>query len=150
MDYEVAPRAIGGRRRRVVGPLLVGLVVVSVAALGALREAVEGSDPPPSHSLPARPERVDCAELGEADCTAALAAAQALLGTTDAPIVSVAADPSLLCGDDLDCPRAFLAGSRPVGSLVLTFDDGVVAWVNVVADDGTYSARVVRWFGAPP
>jgi hypothetical protein len=40
--------------------------------------------------------------------------------------------PTLICGDDLDCPRSFLDAGAPAGSVVLTLAEGRTAWVNVV------------------
>jgi hypothetical protein len=64
---------------------------------------------------------------------------------------------TLVCGDDLDCPRSFLAGGSPAGSVVLTLADGASAWINVIAVGSPrrigeppprFVGRVVRWF--PP
>jgi hypothetical protein len=63
--------------------------------------------------------------------------------------------PSLVCGDDLDCPRSFLRDGSPAGSVVLTLADGATAWVNVVMTETPrrvgetprrFAGRLIRWF----
>jgi hypothetical protein len=65
--------------------------------------------------------------------------------------------PSLVCGDDVDCPRRFLESGIPAGSVVLTLGDGASIWVNVVLAaspaqggkaPGRFVTRLARWF--PP
>jgi hypothetical protein len=73
------------------------------------------------------------------------------------PITSATVWRSLICGNDSDCPPGMLDGSRPAGSVVFTFIDRSVAWVNVLwldvssrrFEDGTerLTAYVVRAFG---
>jgi hypothetical protein len=61
---------------------------------------------------------------------------------------------SILCGDDLDCPRERLVSSSPLGSVVVSFaDGGPSAWVNVVrrsprAVDGGGPGRPDAWIVA--
>lgn len=83
--------------------------------------------------------------------------AQLALDWSYSPIASATAWRSLICGNDSDCPQGTLDGARPAGSIVFTFVDGSVAWVNVLwldvssrrFEDGTerLDAYVVRAFG---
>lgn len=83
--------------------------------------------------------------------------AQRALDWTYSPITSATVWRSLICGNDSDCPRGLLDRARPAGSVVFTFVDGSVGWVNVLwldvssrrFEDGTerLDAYVVRAFG---
>ncbi|MEX2011658.1 MAG: hypothetical protein WEF51_05435 [Chloroflexota bacterium] len=83
--------------------------------------------------------------------------AQRALDWTYPPITSATVWRSLICGNDSDCPRGLLDRARPAGSVVFTFVDGSVGWVNVLwldvssrrFEDGTerLDAYVVRAFG---
>jgi hypothetical protein len=92
------------------------------------------------------------------DCREAVDAAQLAIADVPAAIERARAWPTLVCGDNFDCPPALLAASDPVGSVVLTLSDRGVVWVNVfrVAHPNrldefrqVLEARVVRWFHAP-
>jgi len=89
-------------------------------------------------------------------CSAAVLAAREALGGADVSIDSARAWPTLVCGDDLDCPRALLARSDPVGSVTLSLADGRgEVWVNVLRVPAPTRlnetgerlvAQVIRWF----
>jgi hypothetical protein len=102
------------------------------------------------------PASIVCGDIASWWCRrVVLAGIDLLSGEQEATSASVYG--SLICGDDLDCPRSFLAGGSPAGSVVLTLADGASAWINVVATGGPrrigeppprFFGRLVRWF--PP
>lgn len=53
-------------------------------------------------------------------CSAAVLAAREALGGADVSIDTARVWPTLVCGDDLDCPRALLDRADPVGSVTLS------------------------------
>ncbi len=164
-------------------PIVLGLGVVVTAVLGGgvgapgaerdravavatatPRAAVPSPRPRPdagvraaaSSDLPAPPSIVHCGPLSRFDCRRAVVAAVSILVRERRAIVSADVSASLICGDVLDCPASLLDRARPVGSVVLTFDDAATAWVNVVepGPDGVREgspraliASVVRRFG---
>lgn len=160
MTYEVPTRPIRRSRRPILIPPIVALAVVAAALIA-------GPPPGPGPSLespaPAPTAQVlsadltDCNELRTFPCRDVVRVAQLALDWTYSPITSATAWRSLICGDDSDCPRGILDRARPAGSVVFTFVDGSVAWVNVLwldvssrrFEDGTerLDAYVVRWFG---
>ena len=89
-------------------------------------------------------------------CSAAVLAAREALGGADVSIDTARVWPTLVCGDDLDCPRALLARADPVGSVTLSLADGRgEVWVNVVRVPAPSRlnetgervvAQVIRWF----
>jgi hypothetical protein len=104
----------------------------------------------------APPASVACGSVASWWCRRVVQAAAGLLPGEEAA-TSARVYVTLVCGDDLDCPRSFLAAGSPAGSVVLTLADGASAWVNVVAIGGPrhigeppprFLARLVRWF--PP
>lgn len=179
MALEVAPTPV--RRRRSLLPavavLVAVLAVVAVAwasagggpaeragrgpAPGAGVEAPGSPSAPapasPVATVPARllrlPRTLECHDLASAACDRLALASLAVLPTDGPPVWAIDAWGSILCGDDLDCPRARLAGSVPLGSAVVTFaGGGPRAWVNVVVPapaPGTRAAApfawIVRW-----
>jgi hypothetical protein len=172
--YESPPTRIGGSRRAIARWIVVGALVVG-AGIGASiasrdstpfdRSSVTSSVPPTTSTAARSPDprpspaaltvgaNVDCGTVPAGDCVDAVDAARLAVSDVPFPIVRVQAWPTLICGDDLDCPRPLLAMSKPVGSVVLTFDDRAVAWLNVyhIANDRTdrVLASVVRWFRSP-
>jgi hypothetical protein len=79
-----------------------------------------------------------CGAMPLYDCRRAVFAAASILAPGRPAIREAAADPSLICGTDLDCPPDLLEGGRRVGSVAFTFVDDTRLWVNVVepAPDG--------------
>ena len=154
---------------------IVAAAVIAAAVLGRLstdpssKSAATSANPsatvaqdPADDVLPAAapdaslPASIACRDIASWRCRQLVLAGVVLLADTERP---VRADvyPSLVCGDDLDCPRTFLSGSSPAGSVVLTFADGGTAWVNVVMTETPRRVgetprrcvgRLVRWF--PP
>jgi hypothetical protein len=104
---------------------------------------------------PEAPRSVRCRGIDVRSCRQIVRASVDALASNVRAVRAVVY-PSLVCGDDVDCPRSLLADNTPVGSVVLTLGDGTSAWVNVVAtettsfDDQTrhFIVRIVRWF--PP
>ena len=153
----------------------MGLLTIAIGAVG--REAGTGTstiDQPDTEAQPTSsdvplvavvpstgfqtavlPPSIACGRIDRWTCRQlVLAGAGAVAGTSP---VRANAYPSLVCGDDVDCPRSLLRDNTPAGSVVLTFGDGASAWVNVVVKETTsrfedhtqrFIARVVRWF--PP
>jgi hypothetical protein len=160
MSFEVPPGPIKRSRRPILVPPLIAIVVVATALIA-------GPPPVPGPSEQARvaptapplaATLIDCQDRRQFVCRETVRAAQVALGSDYPAIASATAWRSLICGDTLDCPPAMLTRSRPAGSVVFTFADMSVAWVNVVwvdvssrrFEDGTERLRayVVRWFAA--
>lgn len=158
MSYEVPTRPIRRSRRPILIPPLIALAVIAAALV-----AGPPADPAPPLDSPAPAPTAlsaaltDCNELRAYPCRDIVRVAQLALDSTESPIASATAWRSLICGDDSDCPRGTLDRARPAGSVVFTFVDGSVAWVNVLwrdvssrrFEDGTerLDAYVVRAFG---
>jgi hypothetical protein len=92
------------------------------------------------------------------DCSAAVDAARDAVSDVPYRIVSMRTWPTLICGDDLDCPLPVLRRTTPLGSVVVTFEDRGIAWINVFRQQSSPQAiesheiilaRVVRWFRSP-
>jgi hypothetical protein len=159
MSYEVPAGPIRRSRRSILVPPLLAAAVVAAALIAGpspIPRPPEPASPPPT-AAPVAAGATDCRELRAIVCRDTVRAAQLALGADYPTIASATAWRSLICGDTLDCPPAMLARSRPAGSVVFTFADTSVAWVNVVwvdvssrrFEDGTehLAAFVVRWFG---
>ena len=126
--------------------------VVPVSSGTSVAAAVAGS----AETVPGPPRVVDCGRMPAYQCSAAVLAAREALGGADVSIDSARAWPTLVCGDDLDCPRALLARSDPVGSVTLSLADGRgEVWVNVLRVPAPTRlnetgerlvAQVIRWF----
>jgi hypothetical protein len=158
--YEAAPRKIASSRRLVAVPLLFGAVVVSAGIAGSLmpRRAEPTPTPrvAPSINVPlVATGGVDCGRVSRFDCVTVADAARDALRDVPFRIVSIQMWPTLICGDDLDCPRAMLERADPIGSAAVTFEDRGVAWIDVFRRfapnrlDETrqlIEARVVRFF----
>jgi hypothetical protein len=152
MDYELETARVS--RRSALPSLLAAAIVVGllavVIAMGMLeppgdrptgagaRSAGEPSPTPlgmtAQSSAPAelRPEIVRCHHLAAGPCRRIAAAALEAIGPVERPVEWIDVWSSLLCADDLDCPRGRLAGLRPLGSAVVTLEDGgPTGWVNV-------------------
>ena len=162
-------------RRSLAFPAVLAATILATAILGRLatdpasQSAAASANPsaavaqdraenvPPAAAPDASlPASIACRDIASWRCRQLVLAGVVLLPDRERP---VRADvyPSLVCGDDLDCPRTFLTGSSPAGSVVLTFADGGTAWVNVVMTETPrrvgetprrFVGRLVRWF--PP
>ena len=170
-SYEVESRAPGPRRRVVALPLVAALGVLAVGLLGqgsprpanppaaspegsAVAEVASGQD-----AVPGPPRVVDCGDMPAFECPAAVLAAREAMAPADVTIDSARAWTTLLCGDELDCPRPLLASSDPVGSVTFSLAGGRgEVWVNVVRvpapnrlneNRERLVAQVIRWFRAP-
>jgi hypothetical protein len=138
----------------VVALVVVGALIVAAGIAGSMASRADTrtdtrADAPPS---------VDCGQVPAVDCSAAVDAARDAVSDVPVRIVNMRTWPTLICGDDLDCPLPLLRATTPIGSVVVTFEDRGIAWINVFrqrpsppADesDDIVSARVVRWFRAP-
>jgi hypothetical protein len=155
MAFEVALRSLGRSRRPIVVPPLIAAAVIAIAILGGR----PGPAPPPAVSPqpPVLADVTECVDVRPVTCRQAAEVAAVALGVGHPTIASAKVWRSLLCGDTLDCSPTLLLRTRPAGSVVFTFDDRTVAWVNLVwvdvssrrFEDGTerLTAFVVRWFG---
>lgn len=168
--YEVEVSPVPARRRPLILPLAAALTIAVVMAAASLvtsapRQAAPAI-PVPSAAVPASavatapagPVPTNCKTMRAYDCREAVDAAR--LAIADEPVVVAGADawPTLICGDNFDCPPPLLAASDPVGSVALMLSDRSVVWVNVfrVARPNRLNetrevleTRVVRWFPAP-
>jgi hypothetical protein len=179
MAFDVTPAPVRRRGPRipVIVVLAAGIGVVAIAVLTsspssgpivspdasveavARVEAAQTARPPsPAAVSPARsepparlPRELGCHEVAPATCGVLARAGVAALPLGAPTIATVDVWASILCGDDLDCPRDRLAGSTPLGSVVVAFaDGGPSAWVNVVrrsprAVDGGGPGRPEAW-----
>lgn len=145
MRYEASGRIAGRRPTAVVLLPLVAAAIVAVAWFGSRSPATERPVSPPV--------AVDCTDMPPADCRRAVEAAREALGDGGPPPRAATVSTSMICGDDLDCPRWFLRDSRSIGSVRLSFDDPPLeAWVNLVEPDTRRGANgrsfvglVIRW-----
>jgi hypothetical protein len=121
----------------------------------AMVEAPADAATRPPH-VAALPPTIACGKLAPWWCRRVVQAAVDLLPGEEVAS-NAKAYVTLVCGDDLDCPRSFLASGSPAGSVVLTLADGASAWVNVIVIGGPrhigdppplFVGRIVRWF--PP
>jgi hypothetical protein len=129
----------------------------AVAQVSSPSTVILPDEPTSSAPGPARlPASIACGAIGASRCRQLVrAGAELLPGQEEAFRAEVY--PSLVCGDDVDCPRTFLESGSPAGSVILTLGDGASVWVNVVLTEsppqggkapGRFVARLVRWF--PP
>jgi hypothetical protein len=159
MTYEVPTRPIRRSRRPILIPPLIALAVVAAALVAGpprISGPPVGPSPAPTVAMLSA-ALTDCNELRTFPCRDIVRVAQLALDWTYSPIQSATVWRSLICGNDSDCPRGILDRARPAGSVVFTFVDGSVAWVNVLwldvssrrFEDGTerLDAYVVRAFG---
>jgi hypothetical protein len=176
MHYEASGRATPRRRWPIIGPPVLALALVAAALAGKVGEsprpgpdasgvaaatsAAPSGAPDAPDATPAPVRWIECGGIPQHDCGRAIDAAQRALDDPPPRVLSATLSSSLICGDDLDCPRWFLHGSRSVGSVILTFADSPLeAWVNVVEPDpepaasgaaeqprGQFLGRVIRWF----
>jgi len=101
------------------------------------------------------PRRLTCHGVDDATCRRIALAGVAVLPAHLPRVTRVEAWASMLCADDLECPRDVLSDSTPLGSAIVSFaDGGAQAWVNVVSPAapsagaqraGGTIAWVVRW-----
>jgi hypothetical protein len=162
-EFETAPIRSG--HRAAVIAVVAAFLIVAAAVAGVVLPRPAGPDtavvrdPGPSPAVPPElsPTAIVCDGLRDAECVAAVSAARRAIGDVHVTLETARAWPTLLCRDDLDCPRPLLQASEPVGSVVLTFADIGVAWVNVFRlpepnrlneNREVLAGRVVRWF--PP
>lgn len=177
-DVEPAPIARGRRVGLPIAAVVTGAIaLVAVALLGGrpatspvpatAAAALEAAPPvatpvarPPTAPaapvvvVPVRlPRAIGCHDVAEAACRDLAEAGASVLPPDGTAIAAVDVWGSLLCGDELDCPRSRLAGTEPLGSVVVTFAGGTPsAWINVVErapaatpDGPTPVAWIVRW-----
>jgi hypothetical protein len=166
--YEVETRPVAGPRRHLILPIAAAVAIAVVAAGASLLtrdppralpsaqpEEVATTASPVARALPAS---VDCGAMRAFDCREAVDAAQQAIADAPAAVKAARAWPTLICGDNFDCPPQLLATSDPVGSVALTLSDRGVVWINVfrVAQPNRLNetrqvveARVVRWFRDP-
>jgi hypothetical protein len=164
--YEVEVRPVAGPRRHLLLPIVAALVVAVGAAAASLvtREPPRAVSiapaqvPAASPSPPALPLHVDCGAMRAYDCSEAVDAARLAIADQHAAIDTARAWPTLICGDNFDCPPPLLAASDPLGSVALTLLDRDVVWINVFRvfapnrlDENreVLETRVVRWFRGP-
>jgi hypothetical protein len=161
-SYEVETAPIRSGHRAVAVAVVAALLIVAAAVAGAVvprpaaPAAAAARDPERSPGVAAiARSAVMCDGLPDAECLAAVSAARRALDDVDVTPDNARAWPTLLCRDDLDCPRPLLAASQPVGSVVLTFAHIGVVWVNVFRipepnrlneNREVVAGRVVRWF----
>jgi hypothetical protein len=166
--YEIETRPVAGPRRHLILPIAAAVAIAVVAAAASLltREsprALPVAQPAvvaPSASSVGRalPDSIDCGAMRAFDCREAVDAAQLAIADVPVAVKAARAWPTLICGDNFDCPPPLLAASDPVGSVALTLSDRGVVWINVfrVAQPNRLNetrqvveARVVRWFRDP-
>jgi len=166
--YEAETRPVAGPRRHLILPIAAAVAIAVVAAAASLlpREppralpVAQPAEVAPSASSVGRalPASVDCGAMRAFDCREAVDAAQEAIADVPAAVEAARAWPTLICGDNFDCPPPLLAASDPVGSVALTLSDRGVVWINVfrVAQPNRLNetrqvveARVVRWFRDP-
>jgi hypothetical protein len=180
MGFDVAPTPVRRRGSRLPAVALlaagIALVAIAIATTGPgpapgptgsanpSREAEAAASTPtpvapsaPAATVPPRPLRlprtVECHDLAPATCDEVALTSIAILPPDGPAVAAIDAWGSILCADDLECPRPRLAGSMPLGSAVVSFDGGGArAWVNVVVPQrvagaavGEPSAWIVRW-----
>ena len=157
--YEVEVRPLARPRRPLILAVVAALAILAAgAASSLLRAEPQRAVPPASPSASALPVAVDCGAMRAYDCRQAVEAARQVIADVPAAVEAAQAWPSLICGDNFDCPPLLLAASDPVGSVALTMSDRGVVWVNVFRvgqpnrlneTRQVIEARVVRWFYAP-
>ena len=178
--YQVEIGPLGQSRRPLVAPLAGALLVLAAAAAGAVltrdatrhapataiasppadaaADAAADATPDPAPAIISRRAVVTCDGMRPLECQRAIVAARLAIGRGPFQVEAAGARPSLICGDDLDCPRRLLAASDPVGSVSLTLSDSAVVWVNVFRvpapnrlneNREVYEGRVIRWFHGP-
>lgn len=147
--YDAPPRKIGTSQRGAGALVLVGGLIVTAGIVGSIVSRDTRADATPS---------VDCGQVPAVDCSAAVDAARDAVSDVPYRIVSMRTWPTLICGDDLDCPLPVLRRTTPLGSVVVTFEDRGIAWINVFRQQSSPQAiesheiilaRVVRWFRSP-
>jgi hypothetical protein len=166
-SYELETARIRSGRGPVIIAVVAAALIVAAAVAGTVAPrpaapatlagagiaAVRYPDPSP---VPATTSAgaIVCDGLRDAECLAAVNAARRAVGDVDVALETAHAWPTLLCRDDLDCPRTLMETSRPVGSVVLTFAHIGAVWVNVFGflepnrlneNREVLAGRVVRW-----
>ena len=165
--YEAETGPVAGPRRHLILPIAAAVTIAVVAAAASLlaREAPRAPVAQPAEVAPsassvgrALPASVDCGAMRAFDCREAVDAAQLAIADVPVAVKAARAWPTLICGDNFDCPPPLLAASDPVGSVALKLSDRGVVWINVfrVAQPNRLNetrqvveARVVRWFRDP-
>ena len=99
------------------------------SALTADQPAASTATPEPA--IRSLPDDIECKGVDYDSCLLLAVAAIRSLPEPVPPIRSASVWKSLLCDSTLDCPPSLLKAVVPLGSVVLTFDDGTT-WMNVV------------------
>ena len=164
MAFEVPVGEVEGSKQRVAPTIVAVAVLLAVVAGVAFvsRGSLEApgaaaASPPTAAPAPARnPGQLElrCVDVDPTTCARMARAAIGALPDGLPAAVEAAAWKSMLCGDTADCPPGFLAGGRPLGSVIVRFEDGSPgAAVNIV--DGppgpirrSPKAWVVYWLPA--
>jgi hypothetical protein len=165
MSFEVPVERIGGNRRRwgipavVLGSAtIVGFALVAGGRPVNAPRPAEADAAAASPASVARPERraipadLRCEDIARPTCLRLAAAAMAVLPPAAPEVRRVSVWRSLLCNDNFDCPPTYLAGSEPLGSVLVSFaDGGPRAAINVVEGRSGFGIRletrawVARW-----
>ena len=159
MTYQLQPTAVRAGHWR-LSIAFIALIAVSVVGAGfASRRpeappAVKATSSSSAQILAlSLPDSVACHEVAPPDCVVAARAAVALLAPDGGRITAAEVWRSLLCNSTFECPPTLLTPeSTPLGSVVLTFDSGPAAWINVVSkpqvapvSSDAVLAWLVRW-----
>ena len=151
MAFEVPVATVGRRSRRswilavaTCLALVTGVAFVTADRDGSApvlgRSAVQGegaASVESTHVPRPMPNRIDCQDLDRTICLRIASAAVTAL-PFDAPAIrDLTVWRTLLCSDNLECPKPYLDGSIPLGSVIVRFvDSGPRAAINVV--DGSH------------
>jgi hypothetical protein len=160
--YEAAPRRINESRRGVVPSLFAGILVVIAGLAGSLVSRSAGPSADTSTvvgSLPSvsrvrvsdalAPPLIDCGGLHKPECNDAIEAARNVLGDVPYSVVDIRVWAVTVCNMYGDCPQFVPPTADAVGTVVMTFEDRAIAWINVSyvlndRSDGMH-AKVMRW-----
>jgi hypothetical protein len=143
MAFEV-PVVEVDRSKRQVAPTIAAVVVL-LAVVAGVAFASGGANVPnrpaaaaspvatPSPTASAGPLTLHCVDVDRTTCARMARVAIKALPAGLPAAVEAAAWKSMLCNDTADCPPGFLAGGRPLGSVIVRFADGSPgAAVNIV------------------
>jgi hypothetical protein len=163
-SYEFETRPVRSPHRPIAVAFGAGALILLAAVAGSLVAPARAPAPARDTDAPAAAATaipavaINCGGLRETDCLAAVEAARRAIDDPGGDVEQARAWPTLICGDDLDCPRPLLQASDPVGSVELTLGDRAVVWVNIFRipepnrlneNREVIAGRVIRWFGAP-
>jgi hypothetical protein len=173
MGFEVPLAGVDRRSER--GRRAVAVALLAFATLVGLAVATSGVPParsnlaagsgnpslartpePPARTIPrALPAEVVCRDVDRVTCLRMAKAAVLVLPDDVPDAIDATVWRSLVCNDSFDCPRGYIDGSAPLGSVIIRFaDGGPRAAVNVVEGLGGPIRRaprawVVRWMPEP-